>query len=224
MTNKNAKPHYKLPVAYAILVTIPTNTFTAINITYDIYSKGEAIAPAVIFNAVIIFIYWLAVFVLGVLNIMTSFKKHTKGNWEYCVNAMLILKYGLIFFYVLNFILFLAACLLALVVSRGTIIFAFHLWLFDFIILAVIVATSYIIMLPGSFYSIQALRFCLKQNTLTKKKAVFLGILQFIFIIDVLSSAYIALKCFSKGKKSFIFVSAVIILLVLAFAATIIFL
>ena len=49
-------------------------------------------------------IYWLAVLILGVLELVRSFKVYKTGDAAGCVNGMLIHKYGLVIFFAVNFI------------------------------------------------------------------------------------------------------------------------
>ncbi len=173
--------------------------------------------------------YLAAVFCLGIANIIQSFGKHRRDDVLFCVNAMLILKYGLVIFFIVNFVLILAGFLftglIALVASRGTIIFAFPLWIPAILAGAGVCAfLTWLAMLPGAFYGIQVIRFSLREGKISGKEALLHGVLQFVFLADVLDARYLAVKKWDMGKKSSRVVVGLYVLGIVVLAAGILFL
>ncbi len=192
------KKTYRMPIIYDVLMTaiIPLNILYVIFsvIKYETFG-GKALVGIYLILAII---YVFTITALGIINIAKSFLMYNKGDDIYCVNSMMIFKYGLTIFFVLNFIANILMWLVILVASRGTIIFAFP-------VVAVIIAFSaiptWIVSFPGSFYAIQVIRFGVKQEKFDKSHAIMHGILQFIFMLDVLDTIYIAVKKWNRGKK-----------------------
>ena len=206
------KRTYYIPIFYDCLLTmgIPLNVVfvaAAVGIREWISYK-----PVLLLYGLLAVLYWIAVLVLGVANILISFRQYSLGDDIYCVNAMLILKYGLVCFFILNFLVLSLIGVVALIGSRGTILFIFPL------LLPVVffwVAITWLLMLPGSFYGIQVIRLGKAQGRFIRdgekipeqgKIAVLHGILQFIFLLDVLDAMYLAVMKWKMGKKSSILV------------------
>lgn len=202
------KRTYYLPILYDCLLTmgIPLNIVlvaAAVGMQEWVSYK-----PMLLLYGLLAFLYWAAVFVLGVANILLSFRKYSLGDDIYCVNAMLILKYGLVCFFILNFLALFLIGVAALVGSRGTILLLFPLVL---PVLLFCVAVTWLLMLPGSFYGIQVIRLGRAQGRFIRKEenisgqgkmAVLHGILQFVFLLDVLDAMYLAVMKWGMGKKS----------------------
>lgn len=113
------------------------------------------------------------------------------GEIRFCINAMLILKYGLIPFFLLNCLFGLLVCLAFFVGTRGTILFAFPVTV-PFLLLAVF--SVWATLLPGSFYGLQVVRLGIRQGKLAFPAAIFHLLLQFTFIADVFDAMYLSTK------------------------------
>lgn len=213
------KENYKLPIAYDVLLTLGF-PLTVLYV-YLMVQCAEAIGGAWMFwlYVVLAVVYWAAIIGLGVANIRQSFQKYREGNAHFCVKAMLLLKYGLIVFFIVNFLLILAGFLLfglgALVGSRGTIIFGFSV-LFPWLFLAIgfYVSATWLMMFPGSFYGIQVIRFSRDEKRLSGVMTLIHGIFQFLFLADVLDALYLAVRKWGMGKKSSLAVGALYVLAV----------
>lgn len=156
---------------------------------------------------------------LGFWNIAASFRAYKEKDAVYFVNGMLILKYGLILFFVLSSLVSVLILLLAgllplglLVASRGTLIFALPLMLplafsWFFAILGIVVVVGWLILLPGAFWGIQVIRKSLAEGKLTPGKALLHGLLQFLFLADVLDAMYLSVRIWNRGKKSALLVA-----------------
>lgn len=223
------KKSYKLAIAYDALLTIgvPLNIlFIIMDTTIWKHISHKLI---LILYGLLAFIYWGIVIALGIINIVQSFKKYTQEDYLYCINALLILKYGLVIFFIVNFsvivLAFLAAGIISLMGSRGAIIFALPVlapWIV--LILALCVVVTWLLMLPGSFYGIQVIRFGLKQGRITAQAAILHGILQFVFLLDVLDAFYLSVKIWHRGKKSSLAIATVYIAAILGAVAFILYL
>lgn len=205
--NKTQKSAYILPVAYDVLLTAGF-PFT---IAYLIFCGflGQSLPPRLLLTGYFVcaLLYLMAVFTLGVLNIAQSFQKYRQGEDIYCLNAMLILKYGLVIYFVLNFALYLFLGLLAVAASRGTILFAVPLYPLFGVLIFFIVAATWIGLLPGAFYGLQVVRFGRVQEKLTPSASILHGILQFIFLLDVLDALFLSVSLWDRGKKSAVIIS-----------------
>lgn len=213
--------NYKLQIAYTILLTI----CVPLAYLWLIYAgkvievmNPDTVEFSLLFAMFLpIGIYWCAVFVLGIGNIVHGFRLYRQHRDTECLNSMLILKYGLVAFFCVNFIMMALYYFLvtfgAIVASRFfLIIFTPVLLPIWIIAISVTVFFTWLAILPGSFYSIQVLRIGFRE-----RKIGIIGfaghlILQCIFLTDVLDSMYLATKKFGKGKKSSIVIGAVYIL------------
>ena len=194
---------YKLQIAYVALLTL----CVPLSILYFVLCiiAVRFIGGAIDVNYLVYiyfglgFAYWTAVVSLGIANIVKSFRTFKQGDILECVNGMLIHKYGLIVFFVINFLLVVFVGLLMIVGSRGTIIFAFP------IAIAMIVVAAFftwLALVPGAFWGIQTTRIAYKQGRLKKGEAILHGILQFVFLADVCDAAYLSSKKWGKRKPS----------------------
>jgi len=223
------KKGYGLQIAYDVLLSMGF-PLCALYVIFLVFHQ-ELIGEKWIWGMflALVGVYWLTVFCLGLANIIQSFRKHRKGDAVFCVNAMLVLKYGLIVFFILNFVViflgFLIVELAAVVASRGTIIFAFPVW-----ITATLAAVGFyifytwLVMLPGSFYGIQVIRFSRREGKISGGMSVVHGLLQFMFLADVLDSLYLAVRKWNMGKRSSWVVGGLYALAIFAAAAGVLFL
>ena len=205
---------YPLPIAYAVLLTLclPFNlllAFLAFTV-FPLVSSDFAESMCVLLFS----LYWAAAAVLGIQNIRNSFSLYRQGEVIPCINSMLILKYGMVVFFAVNFIVILILMLFftlgMFVASRGTMIFAFPVVLpiYVLIVLAAM-AFTWLLLVPGAFYGIQVIR-------LTRAAGIH-GIFQFTFFLDVLDSMYLAVVKYGRGKKSSAVIAVLYILLIIGF-------
>lgn len=226
---KKKRGKHRLQMAYDVLLTLGV-PLCAAYIALAVFCS-RAVDSMWLWAAFMVLAagYWLAVFCLGLANIVQSFGKYREGDASFCVNAMLVLKYGLVVFFVVNFVVILLGFLLvglaALVGSRGTIIFAIPLWL-PVLAAAVVfwVAFTWLVMLPGSFYGIQVIRFSRREGKLSGRMSAVHGILQFLFLTDVLDALYLAVRKWGMGKKSSVVIGGLYVFVVAAMAAGIVYL
>lgn len=211
---------YMLQIAYTVLLTACA-PLALLWISYAT-KVGEAISTdASGFALLVIFlpvgIYWGVVLVLGICNIVHSFRLYRQHCDLECINSMLILKYGLVVFFCVNFIVlavfYFMITLGTVVGTRGiAILFAPVLLPWLIITLSFSVFCTWMAIIPGSFYSIQVLRIGYREHKIGI--AGFMGHLvwQFLFLADVLDSMYLATKKFGRGKKSSFVIGVVYIL------------
>lgn len=204
-----------LYICLLIMLPIPWDSLAA---WADTFGKSMLLFFVFLLPAII---YWLAVFIMGMADIVQSFRRHRSGDLDSCINGMLIHKYGLVVFFVVNFIVmgiwYFLSTFGVLVGTRGLAIFAAPV-LLPFLAASIIltVTATWLAIVPGAFWGIQVIRFTLKEKKIGPGGAVWHGILQFVFLTDVLDAMYLAVRKWGRGKKS----SAVIgILYILMLAA-----
>lgn len=161
-----------------------------------------------------ILIYGGVLVVLGIWNMVKSFQIYKKQDILGCINGMLLHKYGLVFFFCVNFVvLFIVYFILTfgvLVGTRGLALFAAPVWIpFVMAMLGWSIISSWLAILPGSAYSIQVLRGSVRTGKISGGAAVIHGILQFLFLADVLDAMYLAAGKWGRGKKSSVLVALV---------------
>lgn len=131
-------------------------------------------------------------FVFGVCNIVRSFRYFWSGQRELCLANWMKLKYGMIPCFLINYgILFVLGGVIG-ILSMGFSL----LW---FIPLNSLITWLYL--LPGAFYGIQAIGFCRKEKQKSPWWGLFHGALQFFFLADVLDTVYLTRKEFGAGKR-----------------------
>lgn len=163
-------------------------------------------------------VYWMTVLVLGILNIMRSFQICRAKDAVGCVNGMLIHKYGLVIFFGINFcvlaLYYFAMTFGVLVGTRGLALFAAPAllpWLTA--AMGFSVFTTWLVMIPGAFYGIQVIRLSRREKKISTGAAVWHGLLQFIFLADVLDAMYLAVRKWGRGRKSSVVIGILYILL-----------
>lgn len=225
---------YALSIAYVILLTLCVPLaclyiwlLTVLPIPWELLRTwADSFGRGVLIFLLFLFpvgLYWLAVFILGVANIIKSFKMHRSGDTVGCVNGMLIHKYGLVIFFILNFLvmflLYFVITFGAFVGTRGLVLFAAPVllpWLTAAVIFTVF--STWLAVVPGSFFGIQVIRFTLREKKTGCGAAIWHGFLQFVFLADVLDAMYLAVRKWDRGKKSSV---TIIIVYVLALAVII---
>lgn len=210
--NETQKRTYTLPIAYDILLSsgFPL-TIAYICFCGFVGYTGKFLSPQFLITGYVVcaVLWFFAVFVLGLLNIVQSFRKYAQGADIYCLNAMLTLKYGLVVYFILNFVAYALIALVLLAASRGTLLLAFPLYPMYGVIFLAIAGGTWLALLPGAFYGLQIVRFGCAQGKLSSTAAVLHGILQFVFLFDVLDALYLSVKLWGRGKKSAVAISIV---------------
>lgn len=218
-----------LAVCYVIVLTlcVPLACFyiwllSVLPIPYEQIAEqadtfGEGVLTILLFFLPVA-VYWMTVLVLGILNIIRSFQICRAKDAAGCVNGMLIHKYGLVIFFGINF------CVLALyyfvmtfgvlVGTRGLALFAAPVllpWLTAAI--GISVFTTWLVMIPGAIYGIQVIRLSRREKKISTGAAVWHGLLQFIFLADVLDAMYLAVRKWGRGRKSSVVIGVLYLLL-----------
>ena len=201
-SDNEMKPYSQIPAAaYVILLSlqVPLNISFLLIAANGLASgklpiSGEGLFFVYIGAAVF---YFLVLGILGITNIVRSFLAYGRGDEEHCLRGMLILKYGMVPFFIINFCSILLLSLAALVGSRGTLLFAFPVTV-PLLFLAFF--CTWLAMVPGSFYSIQVIRLTRKKGKTNLLWAVWHGLLQFCFLTDVLDTMYLAVRKWNRGK------------------------
>lgn len=210
---------YSLPTAYVILLTfcIPLHAL----FLFLSFLTAEIGADSILPLCDLLFIfYWTVIIILGIKNIRRSFFLCRQKDVTSCVNSMLILKYGMVVFFAVNFIavLFFMLCLTLglLVGSRGTIIFAFPFVIpvYLLLILAAMIFTWFLLV-PGGFYGIQVIRLTYSEKKTSLFAALIHGIFQFTFFLDVLDAMYLAVVKYGRGKKASAIIAILYLLLII---------
>lgn len=195
-------------IAYIALLSVQV----PFNIAYFLtYLSTDRDATGMYFGAgylIIAGVYFAALGVLGIVNILRSFRAYKAGDVEYCIKGLMTLKYGMVPFFIVNFLSMTALILLFLVASRGTVFFAVPG------LLVVAMFCTWLPMLPSSFFGLQVVRFCADEGKLGKSKPWHI-LFQFCFLLDVLDTAYLTVFKYQRGKAAAAVVCAVYALFIL---------
>ena len=103
-----------------------------------------------------------------------------------------------------------------LIGTKGLVLFAAPV-LLPWLIAAIAfnVFASWLAIVPGAVYGVQVIRFTVKGKKTGIGAAIWHGLLQFLFLTDVLDAMYLAVKKWGMGKRSSI-VIMILYVLVLA--------
>ena len=126
---------------------------------------------------------------------------------------MLIHKYGLVAFFLYDFILLFTLYFFAgaaLTFMTGGLIIPLMLPIMSVMIFFTVIG-FWLTILPGSFYALQVIRMTYKAGKISLGTAILHGILQLFFLADVLSAMYLAAVKWKRAKKSSIVVGIVYI-------------
>ena len=146
--------------------------------------------PDVLFGVMTFFLAGLSLTLL-IGNVVRSFRVRGEDAPRYSVDAMLITKYGMIPFFILHvYVTPITAVLLGL--SGLTV---FYWYSVVYMLLAPLV-----FLLPGAFYGIRVIRFSLREKKLHPIAAVFLGIFQFIPVLDILAAATLSAVTWKRAR------------------------
>ena len=103
-----------------------------------------------------------------------------KKHEEFLERAVLLLKYGMILFYMIVFVLGVAVWFIGTFLGPVGIIAALMFAIVD-----------YAIMIPGIFYGISWLILLIRKKEISLKAGIFHGILQCLFVLDVADTMYL---------------------------------
>ena len=207
---ENKVRQYILPIGYTVVMTLCVPLHMMLLECALLAGSGNAESSSWLglglYGAGVL-IYLMAVAVLGILNVVRSFRAYRQKDIRYCVNGMLILKYGMVLYFIINYVVIamivLAGGLAAFVGSRGTILFARPFMLPGILFfMTVLVIGTWLIMVPGAFYGVQVIRLSYGEKKMGMGAALLHGFLQFNFLVDVLDAMYLAVKKWGMGKKS----------------------
>ena len=101
-----------------------------------------------------------------------------------------------------------------LVGTRGLALFAAPVllpWLAASVAFSVF--ASWLAIVPGAFYGIQVIRITYREKKTGIGAAIWHGILQFVFLADVLDAMYLAVKKWGMGKKSSVVIAVLYVLM-----------
>lgn len=174
---------------------------------YDSVKRSLDWVPAILI-AVIPVAIWL-VFPIG--NIVRSFRMKGEDAPLHCIRAMLILRYGMIPFYILH-------AFLSPVAGYAMIYFS-RMDFYRFGITYFFVAPLFFL-LPGSFYGIRVVRMSLLEKKIRLIPAILHGIAQFIPVLGVLDAAYLSAVKWKTARiitLVIVVIMPLLIVLILAF-------
>lgn len=155
----------------------------------------------------------MVLYILGILNIWKSFSSYEEGDSTALINRMLIHKYGLVAFFLYDFIMLFTLYFFAgaaLTFMTGGLIIPLMLPIMSVMIFFTVIG-FWLTILPGSFYALQVIRMTYKAGKISLGTAILHGILQFFFLADVLSAMYLAAVKWKRAKKSSIAVGIIYI-------------
>lgn len=190
------KKEYKAAVGYVLLMNLAFPSVVVYAIVSFLVAKavdsGAWVLPVF---GILWLLYGIALLILGIKNMKFAFGAGRRQEAEVCVNGMLIHKYGLVAFFLINFVSLSLMYFVFLVASRGT------FFMFLPITVPVSMMATYVIMIPGSVYGLQVIRESRRTGKLSKNASMWHSLFQFLFLTDVLSAMYLAVKKWNRGKK-----------------------
>ena len=114
-------------------------------------------------------IYIMVLYILGILNIWKSFSSYEEGDSTALINRMLIHKYGLVAFFLYDFILLFTLYFFAgaaLTFMTGGLIIPLMLPIMSVMIFFTVIG-FWLTILPGSFYALQVIRMTYKAGKIS---------------------------------------------------------
>lgn len=213
---KMKKTNHKTAILYVLLlsVQVPFNiafflfAFSAVS-SKSLPATGKSMT---FLYFVIAVIYFVTLGVLGIMNIIKSFQAYAQRKAEYSLKTMLILKYGMVPFFVVNFLSITLLFLIAFAATKGIIIIA----AFPIVIVMLLFAVfcTWLAMIPGTFYSIQVIRFGMAEGKISSGWAVWHTLLQFFFLTDILDTMYLAVRKWHRGKVGAVIIGGIYTLVI----------
>lgn len=181
---KTGKVFYILPAGYL-----------AVSYTALIFLLKQEVSPLPVLAG--------AALLLGVGNMIQAVLCCRKKHEEFLERAVMLLKYGMILFYMIVFVLGVAVWFIGTFLGPVGMIAALMFAIVD-----------YAIMIPGIFYGISWLVLLIRKKEISLKAGTFHGILQCLFVFDVADTMYlIAVK-----KKKYCRITAGILVMTVAAA------
>ena len=181
---KTGKVFYILPAGYL-----------AVSYTALIFLLKQEVSPLPVLAG--------AALLLGVGNMIQAVLCCRKKHEEFLERAVMLLKYGMILFYMIVFVLGVAVWFIGTFLGPVGMIAALMFAIVD-----------YAIMIPGIFYGISWLVLLVREKEISLKAGTFHGILQCLFVFDVADTMYlIAVK-----KKKYRRITAGILVMTVAAA------
>ena len=184
---KSGKVFYILPAGYL-----------AVSYTALIFLLKQEVSPLPVLAG--------AALLLGVGNMIQAVLCCRKKHEEFLERAVMLLKYGMILFYMIVFVLGVAVWFIGTFLGPVGMIAALMFAIVD-----------YAIMIPGIFYGISWLVLLIRKKEISLKAGTFHGILQCLFVFDVADTMYlIAVK-----KKKYRRITAGILVMTVAAAGVV---
>lgn len=181
---KTGKVFYILPAGYL-----------AVSYTALIFLLKQEVSPLPVLAG--------AALLLGVGNMIQAVLCCRKKHEEFLERAVMLLKYGMILFYMIVFVLGVAVWFIGTFLGPVGMIAALMFAIVD-----------YAIMIPGIFYGISWLVLLIRKKEISLKAGTFHGIFQCLFVFDVADTMYlIAVK-----KKKYRRITAGILVMTVAAA------
>lgn len=144
-----------------------------------------------------------AALLLGVGNMIQAVLCCRKKHEEFLERAVMLLKYGMILFYMIVFVLGVAVWFIGTFLGPVGMIAALMFAIVD-----------YAIMIPGIFYGISWLVLLIRKKEISLKAGILHGILQCLFVLDVADTMYLM----AVKKKKYRRITAGILVLSVAAA------
>lgn len=136
------------------------------------------------------FFVWIVVYVLiAVVNVVSGVIEYRRREFGLIFSKMKRLKTALIPYWIINFICYLPICVFLLIFGHG----------FGFVVVPVIILSSYSVLLVTSVFSILFLMYLKKTNKIEMKEFILHTILQLVFVLDVID-AFILMKRYKEHK------------------------
>jgi len=212
------KSGHRLQISYSVISflvpLIPAAVFAALIVSLDdsssklaLNARGKLLIPAL---AVATLGILIGAVVLGVLNIIEGHKKYAECDEQFCTDAMLIEKYCMIPFFTLNIVSVLINHAVMLVAGHGITLLLLP------ITVPICVAVTYLYMIPGAFWGMHTIRLLKNRGVFSDNVATVLCIMQFVFVIDIVSAAVISVKYTRRART----VSLIVLVLMALLTAT----
>lgn len=175
-----------------VFYILPTG-YLAVSYTALIFLLKQEVSPLPVLAG--------AALLLGVGNMIQAVLCCRKKHEEFLEKAVMLLKYGMILFYMIVFVLGVAVWFIGTFLGPVGMIAALMFAIVD-----------YAIMIPGIFYGISWLVLLIRKKEISLKAGTFHGILQCLFVFDVADTMYlIAVK-----KKKYRRITAGILVMTVA--------
>jgi hypothetical protein len=163
-----------------------------------------------------VILYLIVTVTFWFLNMSRALKADTSCENISLINSMLILKYGMVVYFIINFLtwslLFLFISVGGMIATRGAGILMMP---FVFAFVPVVMFFTFLSMVPGSLYGMRTAQMTGRCGKISRQAVVLHGILQFLFLLDVLDAMYLSVGKWKRGKKSAVLIGAIYILAVL---------